>query len=203
VFRALKDTPAPPSPKELGGWLRKLVERGRYQEAHAAWRALWPQKPPGEAPHNGAFDPGPEGSPFAWAIGRGAEGAAVMAPEPGRGYALRAAPRREERGRWISQLLVLGPGPYVLELSSRSEDTGSTPMRWVLRCVGADDELGGLGPLPGRPDWTVHSVAFAVPAGCPAQELALESAPAPITQRESLSPVWFDDLRISLAPRTS
>ena len=203
VFHALRDSPAPPTPKELGGWLRRLVERGRYQEAHAAWRALWPERPPEETPHNGAFEPQPEGSPFAWTVGRGSEGAAVMAPDPDRGYALRAAPRREERGRWIGQLLVLGPGPYALELSSRSEDAGTAPMRWVVRCVGAGDELGGLGPLPGQGDWTVHTMEFTVPSGCPAQELALEAAPAPVTRAESLAPVWFDDLRISPAPRPS
>jgi hypothetical protein len=202
IFQALQTGPAPPTDDELGRWLRRLVDRERYAEAYAAWRAVSPQARSGATPHNGGFEPAPQGSPFTWSLGRGGGGEAVMAPagDARRGYALRAAPRREARAPWISQLLVLAPGTYVLSLDSRSEDAGAAPMRWRLRCVGDNAELGGVGPLPGRTDWGVSSAAFTVPAGCPAQELALVPAPVPVTQPESLAPVWFDDLRISPAP---
>jgi hypothetical protein len=152
--------------KEANRWkeklLRAFVSAGAYQQAFDLWRAF-AGLPKGAAPllYNGDFGKTGAPPPFNWTYISGPAGFAE--PDNGR---LRVLYYGRQDAPLASQLLLLGPGSYRFAVVvSGSPAAGA--LVWTVTCAGAKSPLVQLDVASGT------SAQFTIPAGCPAQTLAL------------------------------
>lgn len=82
------------------------------------------------------------------------------------------------RGTVLAQGLVLEPGQYRIELMQQGGSTTIPSTQWVIACnpAGADATITpiALSWHSARDGWKQGQGAFAINAGCPAQDLRLE-----------------------------
>jgi hypothetical protein len=199
----LKARSAPLSTDELRPYLRRLVKEGLYEQAYV----LWAQSLPAEelaalAPvQNGGFERPVGNLPFDWSFGRigGATVEVDTPPGPDATLALRVEFNwGRVPFRHVSQVLLLGPGKYELQVRGRADDLqNERGLRWAVSC-GDKTRIGETESIRGTTAWTMMRAQFEVPAkGCPVQRLRLElAARIPIEQQVD-GRAWFDDVSIT------
>ena len=188
--------------EENAAFIRRLVADRRWDEAFLAWaESLTPaQLAKLTVPFNGDFELPAAAPPFDWLIdgGDGVD-ARVQALVDGRGHALRVELRGRRSSLSVRQLLRLQPGEYRLQWRSRYDGL-DTPrgLRWVIDCAEQPTQhLGASATKAGSSPWTEESLAFAVPARCPAQWLRLELDARIAAETYGFGTAWFDDLRVA------
>lgn len=142
LMLALKDQGSPPTPKELGPYLRFLVTRNLAGFAYDAWLQFLPPEK-AEAVHllnNANFAEPPGETPFDWGIVRGLNATAEFVPIV-HGEGARALRFTFGSGRvkfpQISQIVALAPGRYRFEGVAQGAIAAKRGLRWQFLCHGA------------------------------------------------------------------
>ncbi|MGX1308058.1 hypothetical protein AB7M35_002816 [Amorphus suaedae] len=206
LFAELQRTPSPPTNRELGQLLTKLVDGGKFQDALFLWLSVLPSDQFATLDYlsNGDFRFPLSGLPFDWSI-KPVEGADItIEATAGAEEALRV---QFYRGRVdfqnVSKLLTLPPGKYKLQGREKADafDTERGTV-WRVYCAGPTPRiLGASDPLRGTTDWKTFEADIDVPAdNCPAQWLRLEiDARVALEKDVNGGSIWFDDLSITRA----
>ena len=181
VLRGVNATTAPIAPTETALIRWKLADRAEW----AAVRAVWMQSHGAHLLGDGAFSLGSEdlsaaGPPLAWRA-PALPGAHALIAEPDlpwRQEAVMVTSSGMTRGTVLAQGLVLEPGQYRLRLMQQGGSTTIPSTQWVIACNpgGADATITPIALRwhSARDDWKQGQGAFAINAGCPAQDLRLE-----------------------------
>lgn len=171
---------------DVGNWgstlVTRLVARKRYADARLVWQAVYNLTPAQVAPP--VFDAGftelPGSAPFNWTLTASGLGAADI-----QNGTLSVNYYGRDTGMLAGQLLMLAPGAYRFAFAVEGAKTGTGPwLSWSLRCVNG---MNDLMTLPAIANGTLRHIVtdFAVPGGCPAQQLTLigngGEFPTPIT----------------------
>lgn len=150
--------------------IARLVDQGRYGEARRVWQRVYGLSDAQVAAplFNAGFAKMAASPPFDWTFTADSLGAA----DPQNG-ALAIDYYGRDSGTLASQLLTLGPGTYRLGFTIEDAKTGNGPaLFWSLRCKTDGFEILRM-PIVGAGQVQKVAAAFTVPAGCPAQQLAL------------------------------
>jgi hypothetical protein len=177
---ALADGPhrKPDSPW-LGVLLTKLIDSGDYARARSIWASIG-----GVAGNAGlVFDPDfskPIPSPpFNWTLGSSNIGLAERQP----GGRLHVIFYGSVDGVLASELVLLPPGTYQLQMGLTGAPQHPETMRWSVRCNKSSEPLGVVTvDQAARRPWT-----FSVPADCPAQWLELSGRSGDIAQQAEVT----------------
>lgn len=163
-------------PTADGSWRGQLLDgllaAGRFAEARETWSRLSQRPPP-----DGLVDPDFRGSdspaPFNWTYASGPGGLAE--PKDGELHVLYFG---RENAVLASQLVMLAPGTYRLDLTVSGAGDSLQSLNVSLNCLPAGSVLARLPLKPGR-----LSARFRVAGDCPAQRLELAGV-APDTPSE-------------------
>lgn len=166
----------------------RLVEQGRFAEAKAVWARIYGlTRAQASAPiFDAAFAELPASAPFNWTLVAGSLGAADI-----RGGGLAIDYYGRDSGVLASQLLVLAPGRYRFAFTVDAGTTDNAArLGWTIACAtGAKPVLANARIVAAAARRRL-ATDFVVPAGCPAQTLALAGeagdlpAPATVTVRD-------------------
>ena len=158
-------------------WLRlllsSLVARREYVRARALWESVSGKAGEGLLVDPRFSVPGPP-PPFNWSFSSSTIGLAE------RGAAgLHVIFYGGEDGTLASQLLLLDPGTYRLQMKLDGSETHPEQLSWSIRCdkMAAPSESRGIGDIARR-GW-----AFEIPTSCPAQWLELSGRSAEIPRQ--------------------
>ncbi|HET7605018.1 MAG TPA: hypothetical protein VFK28_02985 [Sphingomicrobium sp.] len=156
--------------------LSNLVASGDYARA----RAIWSSVGAGGAGDGGlVFDPGfsiPEPPPpFNWSFGSSDVGLA----ERQRGKKLHVIFYGNVDGALASQLVLLPPGRYRLQMQLAGSSAHPELLRWSVRCEKSNEPIADIAIN----EAAVHGWTFEIPANCPAQRLELIGRSADIAQQ--------------------
>lgn len=202
VLDHLMKSDRPPKPEEVNAFVRRLVSEEKYSDARRIWarfRGAASSAYLTDGSFNGLSAARAEPPPFEWNI-RQVNGALARA-EPRRGpagtTALRVSAEGTAAGLLLDQIVLLPPGPYILEYMVREEQPGSRDaLRWELTCLGRATPLA-LGPeraLSARSAWLRLRQAFSVPrSACPAQRLELRIS----NQRAGGAEILITEVRLA------
>ena len=174
--------------------LAKMVENGDVLRAHRLWRGFTGLPAGGDEKglYDGRFEGLPGGPPFNWQLVSGAAGVA----ERIKGPALQVEYYGRDNVELASQLLLLRPGRYRLQLRAQGDAKGEgSNLVWTVGCLGKESILS----LPLKEvDYTPRNLAalFAVPAGCGAQWLRLRGVSGEFARAQSAT---ISDVRIEAA----
>lgn len=156
---------------EASGWQSRmvngLVEAGRYDQAKKAWSRFTrlPSKP------DELFDPQFEARtlpPFGWNLVSGPSGVA----EPDGSGRLHVLYYGRDNLTLASQQLTLPPGRYSLSMRVDGAQPTSRSLAWTVTCLPLAGQIASIS-LDRAANGQNISIAFDVPATCPAQRLDL------------------------------
>jgi hypothetical protein len=154
-----------------------LASAGQYPKAYATWARL-----SGVRSRPALFNPGfaelSAPPPFNWAFPQTAEGVA----EPNGKGGVQILYYGRAKAVLVSQLLVLPPGQYRLEMGIADASGEEGAIHWGLRCANADKTLADMPLRAGAAGF-----GFAVPADCPAQWLELMGVAGDMPQTTELT----------------
>lgn len=200
---ALKASAHPPTSREIGAYLRILLDNKLYRFAYYSWlQFLNPTELARTGLlNNGAFNAPPSGLPYDWTITSG-DGATIEILSRDdrpteRALAIELGPGRVDFHP-VSQLLALTPGRYALSGMFKASIRGSRGLRWKIRCLPNAGTLAETEMFLGdHRQWTRFTVAFEVAEKCVAQtfELVLDARSASETMVTGFA--QFDELAIS------
>jgi hypothetical protein len=165
----------PPTDKELGFYLDRLIKDGSYDKAYQVWHATLsaPQAADQALLYDGNFQYPLSGAAFDWQI-QEALGADVDVA----GGSLRiefSGARVDFKN--VSHLLVLPAGSYRLSGEVEAEELHTERgLWWRVFCLGHPDaSLGETELVASSTPWRPFDLTFQIPAeSCPAQVLQLE-----------------------------
>jgi tetratricopeptide (TPR) repeat protein len=176
LVAALAKVGSPITPAERDIYLTRLVQVGQSPAALAYWAQ--DQRTQGIVntgqPWDGGFERvparGDQTAPFEWQLSP--ESASVASIAPGaRGQQLVLSLGHDFNGPLISQTVVLAPGRYAIT-ARVAGDAAAGGVHWSMHCVPSQDEL----PVDTGRNGGFPAATVAVPAGCPAQLLAIGAA---------------------------
>jgi hypothetical protein len=150
-------------------WLRPLLEslvaRGEYARARAIWSLVTGAGRSGQLLYDPGFRDRQSPPPFNWQLTTSPVGLA----ERQAGNRLHLIFYGNEDGALASQLLLLPPGHYRLQMQLAGSASQPETLRWSIRC---DKSSGPLATM--RLDQAAaRGFAFDIPTGCAAQWLEL------------------------------
>lgn len=205
LLMAVKDSPVPPTTKELRGYLNFLISRQFYALAYYTWLQFQLPEQLASIGYvvNGGFEAPPSALPFDWSISEGA-GTTVGVDTPPGERTNHALFVRFDNGRvefsGVSQLVVLSPASYRLEATYKGELLGRRGLKWRVTCVGGTTGVIGESRmiLGESSSWKPLQFTFSVPSSdCPAQYVRLDLDARMESERFVSGEVWFDNLQIS------
>lgn len=162
---------------ERSAYLQDLIKRGEASRSRAAWQRFVPGQAKAAVVDNDfkAKDPI---FPFAWRLASDDYSYAEKVTDAGNKDALvRAHHNGEGRITLMTQLVALKPGPNILTFSMRDGGLAKPEkMFWRVRCMAADDNLGGMSLAKLGGDWQKLQLQIDVPeSDCALQYLVLEA----------------------------
>ncbi|RTL71318.1 MAG: hypothetical protein EKK41_10770 [Hyphomicrobiales bacterium] len=198
----LKDTPYPPTSREIGDYMSVLLENRLFELAYYAWLQFLP---PGQlamvaTPFNGSFEMKPSGLPFDWTLPKSAGVTTEIVARPGEPDK-RALLVEFGIGRLdfagVTQVLLLPSGPYRFSAAYQGQVTGRRGLVWQVTCFGGK-ELGRTQMILGTAAaWTPVEFAFTVPeTDCPAQQVRLFHDARSASEQLVSGKSFHDDVRI-------
>jgi hypothetical protein len=160
--------------------LHSLVAAGEYQQAHAVWASVSGERSaPGTLLYDASFSAPEAPAPFNWSLTSSTVGMAERQP----GHRLHALFYGQEDGVLASQLLLLPPGSYRLQMQLAPGATHPETLSWSVRCDKAPEPFASVGvEVAAARGWD-----FVVPAGCAAQWLELSGRSGDIAQQADVS----------------
>ena len=179
-----------PPPAWQGRLLNALIERGEFGRARELWAKV-SNIPP--AAWSGLINKGfariNAPPPFNWSFGSGSFGVA----EPAGGGYLKVIYYGREDAELASQLLLLAPGQYRLQMHASGDAGGASGLAWSVTCLPGKTRLASV-PLNGA---TVGGkrlgASFSVPSqACGAQWLKLTGTAKEFAKSEQATIGRFD-----------
>ncbi len=199
VMRLAASAPAAPATRGTPVWqsrmLGSLIDKGEVGRARTLWSSLAGVEPSAlrEGVYDGAFRGAPGPAPFNWRFEQSSAGVA----EPTKAPALQVEYYGRADAELASQLLQLGPGRHLLSLTASGDVPASGgSVAWTLTCLRSKTPIATL-PIKGIASAPKRlTLAFTVPANCPAQWLRLNGTSAEFPAAHS---VTLADLQIRKA----
>jgi hypothetical protein len=207
VLQGLKESPNPPTAKDISAYLAFLVAHKFYDFAYYVWLQFLPEDQLNQLGllNNGTFETPLAGGPFDWTLAQGA-GSTVKIEETheagGHALFVEFGLGRINFGG-VRQVVVLGPGHYKLSGKYKGEMRAVRGLEWRIECLAK----------PGKPlaatdmftreayGWTPFELDFEVPAeNCVGQQVALVLNARLQSERILSGSLWFDDLTVAAAP---
>ena len=210
LLLSIRDTPTPPTPRDLRGYLNILIQRKYYDLAYYTWLQFLP---PAQLSRtgllfNGSFEITLSGLPFDWVASAGAGASVDTVAHPDQD-GQRALQLQFDSGRvdfgGVRQMIVLAPGDYRLVGKYKGKITGRRGLLWRVTCVGAGRKLIGESQmvLGVTRSWKEFDVTFTVPTTeCPAQQVLLVHDARSASEKLVTGSMWYDELKISRIART-
>jgi hypothetical protein len=204
LLSALRTSPTPPTPAEVGSYVNFLIGRKLYDLAYYTWLQFLP-------PHelrnagllfNGSFEVAPTGVPFDWRITQGSGVTIDIVPKPGSdGEHALLVDFQFGRVAYhsVTELVMLAPGVYAFEGEYKGKLDGPRGLTWRIACAGrAAAPVGESSMITGiAPHWRPISFTFTVSAvGCRAQYVRLDFDARMPSEQFASGSMFFDKLRI-------
>ncbi len=203
----LKDTPHPPSNKEIEPYLDFLFARKFYDIAYYTWLQFLPpeQLSATGAVFNGSFENKPSGSPFDWNLppGTGVTTAVESRADNEPGHVLAVA---FTQGRAVfqpvTQTLLLSPGDYTFAVQHKGKINSTRGLIWRVVCNNKPNSpIGESSQVTGTiKEWSPITFAFSVPEAdgeCPLQTLKLEFDARSASEQFISGSMSFDDVTVT------
>lgn len=173
-----------------GRLMKALVDKGEFARARRLWARLSevpPASSSGVINKNFAVINAPP--PFNWSFGSGSFGVA----EPEDGGNLKVIYYGREDAELASQLLLLTPGQYRLQMHASGDAGGASGLAWSVTCLPSKMRLANF-PLQGATSGGKRLAAtFRVPAeACAAQWLRLTGTAKEFAKSEQAAIGQFD-----------
>ena len=168
-----------PDSQWLSVLLRSLVTAGDYQRAHAIWSSVGHAQADGELLYDASFSsPGPP-PPFNWTLASSTVGLAERQP----GRRLHVIFYGNEDGVLASELVLLPPGTYRLQMQIVGSPVHPESLRWSVRCDKSQQPFASIAAdQAASRGWT-----FQAPQDCPAQWLELSGRSGDIAQQSDVT----------------
>ena len=168
--------------KPDSAWLRPLLANMVASGDYARARTIWSSIGGGHAGNALVFDstfstPGPP-PPFNWSLASSTIGLAERQPD----NRLHVIFYGNVDGVLASQLLLLQPGIYSLQMQLIGAPSHPEALRWSVRCDKASDPFA----MASVDEVASKGWSFAVPANCPAQWLELSGRSGDIAQQSEI-----------------
>jgi len=159
--------------------LQSLVTSGEYQQAHAIWSSIGRARDGGQLIYDSTFSsPGPP-PPFNWSLTSSTVGLAERQP----GKRLHVMFYGNLDGILASELVMLPPGTYRMQMQLAASSVHPEALRWSLRCEKSQQPISAIAvDQAASRGWT-----FQVPADCPAQWLELSGRAPDIAQQSDVT----------------
>ena len=159
--------------------LRSLIADTDYGQARALWASIGGGNANGALVYDTDFSsPGPP-PPFNWSLTTSTIGLAERQP----GKRLHVIFYGNDDGVLASELLMLQPGAYRLQMQVIGGPVHPETLRWSLRCDRASDPVASAGiDEAARSGWV-----FQVPSNCPAQWLELSGRSGDVAQQSEVT----------------
>ena len=169
--------------------LETLVSSGDYKQARAIWSSVGRGNAGDELLYDAAFSsPGPP-PPFNWSLTSSNVGLAERQP----GKRLHVIFYGNLDGVLASELLVLRPGIYQLQMQVFGVAAHAEALRWSLRCDKSQQPVSTVGvDQAATRVWT-----FQVPSNCPAQWFELSGRSQDIAQQSDVTITGLKLTRVS------
>ncbi len=207
LLLALRASPTPPTPEDIGRYLQFLIGHKFYDLAYYTWLQFLPPEELRSAGllFNGNFEVAPSGLPFDWVITQGSGVTVDIVPRPD---------KNDERallldflyGRVdyhsVTQLVLLAPGTYQFDGQYQGKVAGPRGLKWRIVCAGeAATRLGESAMISGvASTWREFAFTFTVPsAECRAQYVQLDLDARMASEQLVSGSIMFDELHISRA----
>jgi hypothetical protein len=204
LLLALKDTPTPPTPSEVGPYLKFLIEHEFYDLAYYTWLQFLPPEQLNKAGYlfNGSFEIAPSGLPFDWTLTR-ESGATMEVADRTDGKSAHALFMEFGVGRVeglsVRQMVILAPGDYQFRGTYKADIVSQRGLQWRIVCASNAKPVIGESPtvIGAASDWRGFEFSFTVPkTDCPAQSVELAFTARSASEQFVSGSVWFDDLQI-------
>jgi hypothetical protein len=202
ILLALKATPHPPTLREIGAYLRLLLDNKLYRSSYYSWLQFLTPAELNSAGllFNGDFALVPSGLPYDWTITSGDGATIEIAPKDehstDRALSIELGPGRVDFHP-VSQLLSLAPGRYTLSGSFKGDIHGRRGLRWSVECLTKPRTLAKTEMFLGDvPRWTGFTTSVEVPADCEAQSIKLTLDARSASETMVSGVAWFDSLAI-------
>jgi hypothetical protein len=158
--------------------LDSLIATGEYGRARSIWASVGRAAPGNSLIYDPDFSAPAPPPPFNWKLASSTVGLA----EREAGGRLHAIFYGDEDGVLASELLLLRPGSYRLQMQIAGASTHPEALRWSVRCDRSTEPIAAI-PL----DQLARGLTFVVPANCPAQWLELSGRSGDVTQQSEVT----------------
>ncbi len=203
VLQGLKDTPNPPTFKDVSSYLGFLTSHKFYDFAYYVWLQFLPPDRLGQLGllNNGNFETPLEGGPFDWTLTQGSGSTVkVEDTQTSEGLALYVefGLGRVNFGG-VKQTLVLGPGRYKFRGKYRGEMRAVRGLEWRVVCLAKPSVPLSASDMftKAAPTWSPFEFGFEVPqSDCVGQQVSLVLNARLQSERILSGSLWFDDLQI-------
>ena len=159
--------------------LQNLVASSDYQRARTLWADIGGGHPDEGLVYDAAFASPEAPPPFNWSLTTTTVGLAERQP----GKRLHVIFYGNEDGVLASELVLLAPGAYRLQLQVLGAPVHAEMLRWSVRCDKSQEPVSSVAvDEAARRGWT-----FQIPANCPAQWLELSGRSGDIAQQAEVT----------------
>lgn len=159
--------------------LGSLVKSGDFVQARAIWSSIGHANAAGTLLYDANFASSGAPPPFSWSLASSTVGLAER--QPGKG--LHVIFYGNEDGVLASELLLLPPGTYNLQMGLLGSPAHPESLRWSIRCARANEPAASIG----ADQAAAHSWNFEVPTNCPAQWLELSGRSGDMSQQADVT----------------
>jgi hypothetical protein len=168
-----------PGSSWLPALLASLVKSGDYARAHRIWSSVGGGRAGGYLVYDSDFSSPTPPPPFNWSLASSTVGLAERQP----GRRLHAIFYGSEDGVLASQLLLLAPGTYRLQMQLVGTPNHPEALSWSVRCDKSAEPIASSA----IDQAAARGWSFAVPANCPAQWLELSGRSGDVTQQSDVT----------------
>lgn len=159
----------------LPGLLRGLIAKGDYAKARMIWSSVGRAQPNSDLLYDPEFSAPAAPPPFNWKLESSTVGLAERQP----GKRLHVLFYGNRDGILASELVLLAPGTYRLQMQLVGSPVHPELLSWSVRCDKSREPVSTVGISEARArGWT-----FEVPGNCPAQWIALSGRSADVAQQ--------------------
>jgi hypothetical protein len=163
----------------LGVLLQSLVADGDYARARAIWSSIGGGRADGQLLYDASFSSPAAPPPFNWLLTTSTVGLA----ERQTGNRLHVIFYGNEDGVLASQLLLLQPGTYRLQMQVVGAPVHPESFRWSVRCDRSQEPVA----MADVSQAATRGLSFQVPANCPAQWLELSGRSGDVAQQSEVT----------------
>jgi hypothetical protein len=155
--------------------LQHLVSNGDYRRARMLWQGIGGGRTGGQLLYDADFIAAGTPSPFNWALTTSTLGLA----ERQKGKRLHVIFYGNDDGVLASELVLLPPGDYRLEMQIVGQPVHPEALSWTIRCDKSREPISSLAIS----DTAARGWTFQVPPNCPAQWLELSARSGEVAQQ--------------------